>query len=266
MNEQVTIQKMLRTKFEESRIRNPAFSVRAFAKKAGLSPATLSLILNGKRKISRKLAQKLCDKLMLDPTERAQLFIQFEKKHESEKSDQVGLDYLQLTNDQYQVVADWKSFAILNLIETKGFKSNNEWIARRLAISLGDVENTIERLKRLEMVSETKSGGLKRAATRYRTSDDVANLSLRKSHHQNLELAQKSLEDVPVDLRDFTWMTLPIDLEKMPQAKEMIRKFRDEFYTLMSREAAPTEVYRICVQLFPLTDVKNIKSDKGTKI
>jgi len=70
MLEQITIQKFLNREFTKSRIKNPSYSMRACAKRLNLRSATLSLVLNGKRKISEELAKQVTDHLTLSPKER----------------------------------------------------------------------------------------------------------------------------------------------------------------------------------------------------
>lgn len=262
MNEQVAIQKFLHGKLTSLQAKNPLFSIRAFAKKAGVSPGTLSLILLGKRTVSQKLAARIADKLLLDPQERAELLGSFLKPETaSPRTDSVDASYLQLTADQFHVVSEWRYFAILNLITLKEFKNNPTQLAARIGARLGlprsAVTSAIERLKRLEMIQEDAHGRLSRTQTRFRTSDDVANASLRKSHHQTLELAGASLENDPIDRRDFTWLTFPIDTRKLPLAKTLIRKFQDDLLAALEPEADCDEVYRMAIQLFPLTKGKS---------
>ena len=212
----------------------------------------MSRILNGKRKISRKLADRISERLLLDPQERSELLEQF-PKNTAEKTDEVETSYLQLTADQYQVVGDWRSFAILGLTEIPGFKNRPKWIAARLGSPVSEVERVLERLKRLGMIEEDKEGNLRRVHSRYRTTDDVSNLSLRKSHYQNLDLARESLDRDPVHERDFSWITFSFDTKKMAQAKTLIRKFQDDLYEIVEKEAVPNQVYRLAIQFFPLT-------------
>jgi uncharacterized protein (TIGR02147 family) len=255
MKEQLAIQRILRERYEGLRLKNPSYSVRAFSKKVGISPATLSLIFNGKRKISRKLAYSISQKLLLDPQERSELlsFFPVKAKHRIPGTDDIDASYLQLSADQYQVVGDWRVFALLGLIEMPGFKNDPEWISSRMGAPVSDVIKLLERLKRLEMIEENAAGELKRAKPRYRTTDDVANLSLKKSHYQNLELARESLDNHALDERDFTWVTFPMDKKKLAEAKTLIRKFQDDLYEVLEKDAEPNEVYRLAVQLFPLT-------------
>lgn len=51
--------RILAEEFERRRIRNPRYSMRAFAKAIGISQSQLSLILSGKRRISVRQAMKI---------------------------------------------------------------------------------------------------------------------------------------------------------------------------------------------------------------
>lgn len=49
----------------------------------------------------------------------------------------------QLSMDQFAIIADWYHFAILNLINTPGFKSDISWIAKRLGLFLYAVDGPV---------------------------------------------------------------------------------------------------------------------------
>lgn len=127
--------------------------------------------------------------------------------------------------------------------------------AKRAGILKEDVAEVLERLIRLEML-KIIDGQYVRSVSKYRTTEDISNSSLRKSHAQTLDLAQLSLEADPVEARDFTWLTLPMDMKKMSLAKTMIRKFQDDLSAALEMESNPGEVYRLAIQLFPLTKIK----------
>ena len=63
MESQELIQSILIREFTEAQAKNPAFSQRAFAKRVGLSSGAMSSLLNGKRRISKKIAIRLVEKL-----------------------------------------------------------------------------------------------------------------------------------------------------------------------------------------------------------
>lgn len=241
--EPASLQQIIQRKFLEVQSRSSGFSQRAMAKRLGLSSGALSEILQGKRKISAKLAQKLAQQLQLSPTERkaAGLPSVTEKK----------IDF-QLSSDTFQLISDWWHFAILNLIPTKGFRSDPSWIAGRLGLPKSRIEEALLRLERLDLVRRDKKGKLSRTHAQLTTADNIRDLAIQRAHRKDLELIEQSLNQVPVPLRDMTSVTFPVSPAKLERLKQIIRQFQDDFLT--EAESSPgTEVYRLATQLFPLT-------------
>ncbi len=255
MQEQVSIQRVLNQRLADIRARNPSFSIRNYAKKIGISPGSLSLILLGKRIVSKKLAQKIATNLLLDPQERAETLGKFPetKRVRNLKPES---NYLQLNADQFHLVADWPNFAVLNLMKISTFKGDPQWIGDRLGLSPHRVDEILERLLRLGMIKKNAGGKYLRSAALYRTTDDISSVSLKRSHHQTLDLAKEALDREAVEDRDFTWLTLPFDMARMADAKTLIRKFQDDFMELVGEGAKPEEVFRLAIQFIPLTKLK----------
>lgn len=261
MSPQGAVSTILNEEFVSLRAKNPSYSLRAFAKRLQLSPSALSEILNGKRKISRNMAAKLADRLMLTPERKNRLLKIFpEKKQPALKAEKA---LVQLNMDHFHAISDWYYFAILSLAETDNFKSDIDWIARRLGLNKNTTHTAIDRLLRLEMLEEDRKGNWRPTGVTYTTSDEINNVSLRFSHLQGLELAKASLENDPTDQRDFMAITMAIDPKKIPEAKKRIRKFRDDLCAYLE-SGNKSEVYRFCMQLIPLTrqEKSNERSQK----
>ena len=265
MNEQVAIQNILRKKFAEIQRMNPRFSLRAYSSRVGMHVGALTYIMNGKRNVSRKLAERIVRRLMLDPQDRSdilKLFPEKQKRNTALKETRAETaQYIQLTAAQYKILTEWEHYAILSLIKCEDYardhsSSSIEWIAKRLAISETRVKTAVDRLIELKLIALDPGGKLARTQENYRTSDDVAEISLQRHHDQNLDLARESLHRDPVALRDFTSITMPVDLNKISAAKELIRKFQDELSDLVE-SGHTAEVYRLSVQLFPLTSISS---------
>ena len=250
MIKQQNLQRTLHEKYLESKSRNPGYSIRAFSKKVGVTPGTLSLVMLVKRNISKKLAIKIIENLSLDPQERSEIINEQKQALKKEKP-----TYIKMQVDHFNLIGEWHNFAILNLIKTKSFKSDKEWIAKKLGLTLAKVKKSLELLKRLEMISIDKQGNIKRTVTKYRTSDDLINSAIKKSHHEALDLAHDKLDEVSVENRDYTSITFPFDLNKMQKAKELIRKFQDDFLEIVQTESTDKEVFKMAIQLFPLTKI-----------
>ena len=250
---QVKFVGMIRQVIIEKQFRNPLFSLRAFARQLHLSPSSISEILRGKRRVSKKSAARILDGLHVNPDQAANWLSNFPEKHTRKRFPAAESKYEQLDMDQYQAIAEWYHFALLSLLDTSDFRSSPRWIARRLRITEVQARKAIERLVRLRLIKK-KGRILSTTGQKFITSDNISNLSLKKAHSRNLELADNSLQKDEVDVRDFTAITMAIDPKKLREAKRLIRKFRERISYCLER-GEKREVYKMCVQLFPLTSL-----------
>lgn len=255
MVQQDRIQLALRECFAEIKSRNQSYSLRAFASKLGLSSGALSEILNGRRRISQKLALRLIDSMTLSPEQKGELL------NSKNKKSLTNLE-LQLTADQFHTISDWSHFALISLMKTKGFKSSIPWIAKRLGLPEHPIQTGLERLLRLGLIQKDHKGSYRRTQMALRTTDDIANASIRRSHFVDLELAKNSLEQDPIEVRDFTAITINVDMKRLAEAKKMIREFQDNLSDLLETKSAQ-EVYKMTIYLYPLT--KNIPIQESSK-
>lgn len=264
---QITIQNFLRDRFFDLQIKNPQYSLRAFSQKVGLSPSAVSELIRGRRRISQKIAERIAERLLLDPHETELLLKDFRGKtrtptNEITPGQRVDKpDHLKLTADQFHLISDWKHFAILSLLETKKHESSPQWIANRLGSTASKVSACLTRLARLKLIAQTPAGIWKRTATRLHTSDEIESASLQKAHIADMEIAKRALLDLPLELRDFTSISCPADPSVMPKVKAAIRRFREEMTEIL-RESPATEVYQMSVYVYPLTQIKSPKSQK----
>ena len=259
MQEQLKFQKLLSERLTDIRLKNPAYSLRAFAKKAGMTSSALSEILNGKRNVSRAFAQKILNKLCVEPDQAASLLDIFPEKSRRKHSLAARtLKYTQLNMDHFRVISDWHHFAIQSLSETETYRHDPIWIAKRLGIRSSEAAAALERLERLGMLGIDDQGKVFRGASGYASSDDVADLSVRKTHAQNLELARRSLEIDAVHERDFTAISMAIDPDRLPEAKKMIREFQDRICEFLE-SGRKREVHKLCMQMIPLTKPERAK-------
>lgn len=257
MQPQGQISQILTTKFAEARLRNPSYSLRAYAQKLGVSSGALSEIMVGRRGLSRTKAEQIAENLALNPVEMESFLAEvITLRGKAKKSKEAGKETSIIPIDQFSLISDWIHYGILSLIRLKGCKSEPHWIGRRLGISESKAAEAIKRLERLGMIEITSSGKLKRRFASLDTGDHVSSIAIRLAHEQNLELAKRSLERQSTAVRDFTISTFTVDRRKLPRLKKLIRDFQD----LIEEEgggAEATDVYRLSIQLFPLTEIEN---------
>ena len=247
---QTELRKTLLFQLEELQNKNAAFSMRAYAKRLGISAAALSEILSGKRRVSANLAERLLSRSAIEPEQIQKIVRALAEKNGASKSPISAYSVLEI--EQFKIISDWYHFAILSLIKTRDYRHDSKWIAARLGITHLQAAHAIARLEQLNLLRVLENGKVVRTKSNISTPDGVANLSLRKLHSQNLELAKHSLEQDDISLRDFTALSIAIDPELLPKAKELIREILDQFSERLE-SPKKTEVYKLCVQFFPLS-------------
>lgn len=244
------VAELLQKKFREIQLKNARFSQRAFAQKLGVSSGALSEMMQGKRAISAAQKKRIAEALQLSPQEQLDFF----DDDLPDNLKPVRHEYFKLSVDQFHLISDWWHYAILNLLRTKGFQAEQSWLATRLGLPTKVVTDAWDRLIRLGHLKRV-NGKVVREHPRIESTDDFFDLSVRKSHVEDLKLIEKSLLEGKVDERDHTSMTIAISKKNMKKAKELIRIFQDQFSEEV--EAGPRElgdeVYRLSISFFPLT-------------
>ena len=124
-----------------------------------------------------------------------------------------------------------------------------------MKITLNRAEVVISNLMTCGLLVRNEEGKLVRAHRQVKTTEDVTSQALKESHKETLRMGINKLEEVEVELRDFSSTTVAIDLEKLPEAKTIIREFRQKMSALL-RDGNKTDLYQLAIQFYPLTDSK----------
>jgi uncharacterized protein (TIGR02147 family) len=245
------VSSFLEKKFRELNGVNPRFSQNSFAKKLKISSGSLSELLQGKRHVSRSAALKISDSLSLSDEERGELLSIYDIAEKARR----GISY-ELYNQEEVKPLSWLDYTVLSTLKLN-LTPDSSAIKNKLSkIEPYLVSNSIEKLLDLGLIRKDQRGGFERNVGNIITTDGVSSCSLQEGHRKNLELAEEALRNTPVHLRDFTGLTMAIDSKKIPLAVSLIRKFQDELSVLLEESDSRDEVYKLCIQLFPLTSSK----------
>jgi len=263
MNEQAFYNRHLKDVLADRCERNARYSVRSFAKALDIDIGALSRILAGKQIPSFKVAQKILTRLNLSPEEQNQfmdsvaetqrsrnlqrlspLLRGYEKKKNSAKPADLSIDL-------YRIIADWYHVAILELTFVDRFHSHPQWIAKELGISVAESTLAIERLMNFGLLKQ-EDGVYVKTETQLSTLDKhITTPALRKNQKQFLEKAIHSLENDPIEDRNMSSMTMAIDPEKLPMAKQMVREFNQALCKFLE-SGKRKRVYNMEIALYPL--------------
>jgi len=187
---------------------------------------------------------RLIEKLSISPSEARKVFDQA-------LIEQSDSHFYQMSDDQFFTLADPIHFFILCLFDTEDFQSNTKWMAKRLNADVVEVKLAFERLVRVGLV-ETRDGVLVKRKKNIATTDQIANVALRKSHEQTLKHAEEALWTTEIEDRDISSVTMAADISQIPRVKKEIKKFRRRIMALLENEKA-SEVYNLNIQLVPVT-------------
>jgi uncharacterized protein (TIGR02147 family) len=83
---------------------------------------------------------------------------------------------------------------------------------------------------------------------------DVTSLAIREMHRQMGELGVQSLDHVPVKERDVSGLTIGISETAYEKIIKEIADFRRRISSIVMEDTGEERVYRLNVQLFPLTN------------
>lgn len=252
----------------EKQVRNPKFSIRAWSKQVGhRNPSILSRILRGERSLKPELAMRVAETLKLTgkPRRYFDLLVLLENaKGHSEKELYSQLlaqlkpdrQFSTLTLDHFRYVADWYHLAILEMTLLKGFKSDPEWIARRLGkpMTAVMVDAAIERMVRLELLERASDGTIRRKPeTEVRVGNQAPSEAIRKHHSQMIQKGVEAMQTQSIDRRQILGSTIPLTREGFKKAQQILLQCHRELLAL----AAPgtgDEVYQLNTQFFSLTE------------
>lgn len=244
------------------------FSMRAFAKEAGLgSSGYLTMVMNGERNLSIKSIQKFVAALNL-PKKQASYFenlVLFNQAKKDKERDQYferltqikpKIKITELEQDELDFLSSKLLVVIHQMVALPDFVNDPEEIAKRVypRVRPLEVKRAIEKLLKLGFLVENESGQLIQKDPTLKTSPEVDFFKVYSYHKSLLNDAKNSIVSVPAKLRDITAVTLPIDKNKLPELKAKIAAFREELMDWVDQANSDLhEVYQVCFQVFPGT-------------
>ncbi|MBT3980106.1 MAG: helix-turn-helix domain-containing protein [Bacteriovoracaceae bacterium] len=130
---QEIIQSVIKSKFESIRNRNPSYSLRAFSSKLGISPGAASTIMNGKRKISQKMALRLASNLGLNEAEREEFMSPFTYDQLAQFTGPLHKK-IKAISTFFEGPIDWYHLGILNIVMSESRAFSADEISQRLCL------------------------------------------------------------------------------------------------------------------------------------
>lgn len=265
--EYLDYREFLKDFYASKKAKSQAFSYRAFSKRAGISsPNYLKLVIENARSLSGKMAERFADACGLDAeakryfvylvgfnqaktsAERTQLYgklASFQKYRKAQR--------LEVSHAAYY--SDWYMPAIRELVASRHFREDPEWIADQLIPPITPLQarRALETLTELKLLVRDASGKLVQADALLSTGPETRGLHIAAFHRAMTQRAIESIDIVPAEERDISSLTLCVGRNGLRALKERIQQMRRELLELSAEETHLEQVVQLNFQLFPLT-------------
>lgn len=253
---------------------NPAFSIGLWAKKLGLNnTASFSRVITGDRLPGKEIQGRIINYFDFNKKESEffKYLVTLEKvKGDSELSFLVmeklsschpEKKFKKLDQDTFALISEWHHFAIREMVALPDFVEDEDWIVKRLrfAVTPGKIKKSLGLLQKVGLLSRNESGELIQSNSNFSSDPDVSSEASKRHHEASLELAKNAVRTVGLTLREFDTTVLAINKSKIPEMKELIRKFRNQFIQRFEVDECD-EVYSLQIQFFPYTGDGNEKT------
>lgn len=253
------LQQIISIELNKRKKKNPKYSLRAFSRDLGVSPALLSVCLNKKSDIGHKHTKKILDQLCPGANTNA---IVFDKKHQKENSqfmrslkkmkEKIEVDnfenkhLLMYTDYRYSIVASYFTLS-------EQFQNNDQFI-KKLKITRMEFDQIVVDLLELGYVIKDSEGKLKGSNTSKLNMDFKRSAPARKQFQKNvLNSAIQAMDEVSIEERLQSSFTLSMSSKKIETAKEQIMEFLITLSHLLTEgDDEKDEVYQMSFSFFPI--------------
>jgi len=256
----------LKDAYEERRKLQPYFSYRFIGNKVGMDSSYLTRLFQKKLHLGDDLVERMAHAFGLTEVslDYFRNLVSFNKaKNETQARvfhEQLmrlrGVGYQVVRGDQEEYFSNWIHVALRSLLDYTPFDGDFEALGAALLpqVSADEVKHALFLLERLGMVRRNDQG-FEVLDNHLHSGDNWIAEAIKTFQKTTMELASRSLDEVPAPLRDVSTMTMDIDAETLGDLKIMVREFQENVAKLVESAGSSDRVYHLNIQLFPLTQL-----------
>lgn len=249
---------------------NPAFSIRAFLKRAAVSsPSLFKQIVTGERNLTEQTLAGFLAAMHLPPQE-ADYFRALVHFNQARTSEEKQLQYERLRElgshakvrivgeDSYAFYQHWYTPVIRELVCMQPFGDDFASLAKRLrpTISASEAKAAVRTLVQLGFVTAKPDGSYVQKDPLLHTGFEVHSLAVRGFNRQMVQLAGEALDRIPVQERNVTGVTMSVSPRTYGLITEEIRAFQDKILRLVESDPEADRVCQMNIMLFPVSQTK----------
>ncbi|WP_173468015.1 TIGR02147 family protein [Fibrobacter succinogenes] len=252
--------------FYEERKRSSLFSWREFSKLAGFaSPNFMQLVCDGKSRLSKTGVEKVADAMGLAGADRDYFFAM--ERFGDARSDSMKL---QAFNEMQKIAKENR----LRVVDAEAFKYFESWVnpvLRELApimpgakplelarqcipvVSAAEVRHSLDFMCHAEFLKKIGEDTYVQTEKVVTGSSEAIPLALRSMNRQMSKFATEAIDEIPPEKRHITGVTFGISEETYQWLVQKLETLRQQVVAMAAKEKEYDKVYRLNLQLFPLT-------------
>lgn len=253
--------------------RTSYFSWREFSKICGFSsPNYLKIVCDGKSGLSKTGINRVAQAMNLvgvefDYFQQMVRFCQAKKESEKRNAHAVMIDIVSvhkvkvLEGESISFYESWKYPVLRELAPMMpGAKPQDLSKACGGAFSVEEIRNALSFLTRAKFLKKTANDVYEQADRSLQVSVTALPTQVRAMHKEMADFAKDAIEKFPVNERNFSGTTIGIDDEDYAKIVEELDACRKRIISIATAKKGGNRVYRLNLQLFPLTEkVQNNK-------
>ncbi len=271
-NELTDYRILLKEAWEGKRRKNPAYSLRAFARDIGLAPSKLSLVLRGEARLGIDHAYRVASKIGLSAQDEEAF--RLSAVIEVTSNPELQSDYVQrlqqvlgqnesaqLSLDVFRAISDWYHIPLLVLIDQPSEDLGTPALARRLGISTTEVDCALDRLNRLQLIErDVESNRWKRVDGFNQIVCMRRDEAMRKFHRQMYQKGMQTIDAHQADERVIGTETFALSPSRLKELERKVVEFKQEVSNwvdagpIEKNDSVTTEVYHLQVHCFRITN------------
>ena len=254
--------------FYEERKRCSAFSWREFSKVAGFSsPSYMKVVCDGKSNLSRIGIERTGAAMGLSGFEmdyfrEMVVFGQAESEDKKKETYERMLAMAKahkvrvLEGDLFEYYESWRNPVLRELAPIMPGATPGE-LAKMCypEVSAQEVQQSLHFLTKAGLLKKD-SENFVQSETSLRGTTDATRLAMRGMHRIMSRLATPALE-LPKEVRNFSGVTMGLSRDSFGKIEKVLDECRQKIIEIAAEEKNIEQVYRVNLQLFPLT--KNVK-------
>lgn len=242
-------------------LKNPNYSLRAYARDLGISTAHLSEVLNGKSHLSPDRASKLVLKLGLSEVDQETFIDLVEveapgdspaKRRAKQRLSSKFMELKVLSEGAFTPISEWYFLPLLELIPISPQPHSMEHFASRLGLSTAKVEAALEVLVQNGFISQC-DGNFVVNDPALTTTNEIPSTTIRNYYRTTLQRAENAIEEQTLEQRDFSVANIALSKKKLGMVKERIRQFRRQLALDLAEDAGKDAVYTLSICFFETT-------------